>query len=182
MHVVQPAGNKALTHSHDSRVTASLARVYVRQVAPSLKQEVVELLDVLLDLHQAFLPEGDAQHTVNIAQLSGTLIHLSRRRPVQQMAALLTTLLRSYGATLSSTDRALGRLLRNVNSLLVQAQPEWAAQLEQVRQQALERQQQVGLVNLAGWRAREQSAAVGGWAASVQQRALAMQHKVGFSS
>ena len=118
--------------------------VHVQQVAPTLKQEIVELLDVLLDLHQAFLPEGDAEHAVEIAQLSRTLIHLSRPRLVQQMAALLTTLLSSYGATLSSTDRALGRLLRNVNSLLVQAQPDWAAQLEQVQQQALERQQQVG--------------------------------------
>ena len=116
----------------------------MQQVAPSLKQEVVELLDVLLDLHQAFLPEGDAQHTAEVAQLSRTLIHLSRPRLVQQMAALLTTLLSSYGATLSSTDRALGRLLRNVNSLLVQAQPERAARLEQVQQQALEGEQQVG--------------------------------------
>ena len=116
----------------------------VQHVAPSLKQEVVELLDVLLDLQQAFLPEGAAQHTVEIAQLSRTLIHLSRPRLVQQMAALLTTLVCSYGATLSSTDRALGRLLRNVNSLLVQAQPEWASQIEQVQQQALEKQQQVG--------------------------------------
>ena len=118
--------------------------MYVQQVAPSLKQEVVELLDVLLDLHQAFLPEGDAQHTVEIAQLSRTRIHLSRPRLVQQMAPLLTALLSLYGATLSSTDRALGRLLRNMNGLLVQAQPEWAAQVEQVQQQALERQQQAG--------------------------------------
>ena len=118
--------------------------VYVQQVAPSLKQEVVELLDVLLDLHKAYLPEGNAEHAVEIAQLSRTVIHLSRPRLVQQMAALLTPLLSSYGATLSRTDRALGRLLRNVNGLLVQAQPQWATQLNQVQQQALKRQHQVG--------------------------------------
>ena len=118
--------------------------LYVQQVAPSLKQEVLELLDVLLDLHQAFLPEGNAEHAIEIAQLSRTLIHVSRPRLVQQMAALLTPLLSSYGAILSSTDRALGRLLRNVNGLLVQAQPQWATQLKQVQQQALKRQHQVG--------------------------------------
>ena len=71
-----------------------------------MKGEVAELLDTLLDLQQSYPP-------VDPSPAPAT--------PLQQtLASLMPLLLASYGATLSSPDQSLLRVLLHVNDIIFQ--------------------------------------------------------------
>ena len=71
-----------------------------------MKTELAELLDTLLDLQQSYPP---ADHSPASAH------------PLEQkLASLLPLLLSSYGATLSSPDKSMLRVLLHINDIVFQ--------------------------------------------------------------
>ena len=71
-----------------------------------MKGELAELLDTLLDLQQSYPPADPSPASATPLE--------------QKLASLLPLLLASYGATLSSPDQSLLRVLLHINDIIFQ--------------------------------------------------------------
>ena len=85
------------------RTTCLCVRV---QLASTVKGELAELLDTLLDLQQSYPPADPSRASATPLE--------------QKLASLLPLLLASYGATLSSPDQSLLRVLLHINDIVFQ--------------------------------------------------------------
>lgn len=76
------------------------------QVDTTVKGELAELLDTLLDLQQSYPPADPSPPSAHPLE--------------QKLASLLPLLLASFGATLSSPDQSLLRVLLHINDMIFQ--------------------------------------------------------------
>lgn len=76
------------------------------QADATVKGELAELLDTLLDLQQSYPPADPRPASAHPLE--------------QKLASLLPLLLASYGATLSSPDQSLLRVLLHINDMIFQ--------------------------------------------------------------
>ncbi len=83
------------------------------------KQELSQLLEVLIDLRTQYTPSGQGVTGGNAPSARATASTDNMSADFRTaLRGLLPTLLASYGATLSPADRALLRLLRTIESTL----------------------------------------------------------------
>ena len=108
------------------------------QIGLKVKGEVVELLDTLLDLQQSYPPPHP--------KLTPTTPAISLE---QKLHSLLPLLLAGYGATLSSPDQSLLRVLLHINDIIYNSdeyQEKLQEKFSSARNNNADRQQSTGLV------------------------------------